>query len=720
MSHSSKAAKDLALTAATQRKPVAAATLPQQFSRNKNAAGRVLYGGGKSSSANYVATGTPEIRDPAFSPETLFLANDLKTLNRWIRYYDTFHPILPNSLDLHATFPISDFSFKGVKDASILDFYTYIKEDVLKLFDWTILASREYEVLGEVFTFFGWDSYGGYYNSSTILNPDLLDVYPFDMEGQRKFIISMDIPQNLDLLWRRKDMDSRYRVLWNRLDPVIRRCVETGYKIPLSPNNCFGIQRLAFAYDTRGTSQVLRCLKDLFYEDKLREAQMAVADGHITPMRLWKIGKTEAGYLPEAEELDEWREMLQRAQHQNLFQIVCHDAVDYQVKGIAEGLLPITPELDKIEERILTALYTSKAMTSGEGPCVSEDTEVLTVGGFKPFPQVTEMDLVASVNPDTHEIEYCYPKEVLCFDVVGPMRHFTGPGLDSLVTPNHRCFVKASGRKWHEIVIADEVLVGGTMLTVGPETVLEKDGFAFTESPVESIDVPEYKGKVYSLDLPPNRLYVSRRNGKVCVTGNTFSSSVIAMKVLEGRYQNKLYRIESIIKALYRKIAIQHEFYEATPAEVQHRVYRSKNDRKLIVPKVHWENYFSFAKDIERAKFYLELAKAHKLSFKRVMEVLGLDSAEEARLVEQEINSVYSDDVLQARVKKVLELTRSNGSGDAGDNEGGPKLGLPNNFAEPGGGGGGSPTPLEDVGAEIPEGTSQPPLANVETEMEQL
>jgi len=234
-------------------------------------------------------------------------------------------------------------------------------------------------------------------------------------------------------------------------------------------------------------------------------------------------------------------------------------------------------------------------------------------------------------------------------------------------------------------------------------------------------DIVEYSGNVYSLDLPPNRLYVSRRNGKVCVTGNTFSSSVIAMKVLEGRYQNKLYRIEAIIKQLFRKIAMQHEFYEATTAEVNDHIYRGKSDRKLMVPKVHWENYFSFAKDIERAKFYLELAKAHKMSYKRVLEVLGLDIGEEGRLVENEINSVFSDDVLQARIKKVLQLTGgSAGTGDEGET--GPRKGLPNNFAEPGGGGGGEggASPLEEAGAEIPEGTKQPPLPNAEEQKEAL
>lgn len=862
--------------------------------------------GGFSKKAYSLSTGTPELRDPIFNPESFYLAKDLQASNRWIRYYDTYHPILPNSLDIHATFPISDFSFKGVEDPFVLDFYNYVKEDVLHLLDWVILASREYEVLGEAFSFFGWDSYNGYFNSATILNPDLLEIYPFDWEGSRKFVISMDIPETFEMLKDKKDMDMRYRGLWDNLDPVIRRCVDNGTPIPLSPNNVFGMQRLAFPYDIRGTSQVLRCLKDLMYEDKLREAQMAVADGHITPYQIWKVGNTAQGYIPTDEELDDWNSLLEMAEHQNLFRIVTHDSVSYETKGVQEGLLPITPELDKIEDRILTALYTSRAWTTGDGPCVSADTEVLTRRGFIPFPLVTMDDYIASVNPATKELEYCKPKEILCFDVEGDMYNFKNSILDHYVTPNHRCYVKDPQKEEFDITLAEKIGAGYSFLSsvspfkgenpesirIGEKTysypeylvfaalylsegsieyyksgkpfcvrisqtkqhkkglnpffdsveaavkafypeavykeygdpekgfkgrfeivdhdlaihfmenygvgsgskkipsfvkdlsseLLEKilegsfygDGtllnknretrsfsvstisreladdlqeiafkcgkasristrvrpeprkplyrvrvynknirnFGLTPSVTkQQIKVDHYKGKVYSFDLPPNRIYVSRRNGLITVTGNTFSNAVIGLKVLEGRYQNKLYRIASIIKQLYRKIAIANDFYKTTEAQVAHKIRPSKNDREYMVPQIHWDNYFSFAKDIERAKFYYDLAKAHKISYQRVFEILGLDYEEEKRLLSEDMSSVFQDEIWQAKLQNLVKMVDENSPVGKG---------VPTNFAEPGGTGSEGDSIMEEEAMDQISDAGAPPLPDVETQMGEI
>lgn len=947
-------------------------------------------------SSSSLSVGTPEIRDPMFTPEAFYVMNsDIKTMNKWIRYYDKYHPILPNSLDIHTLFPISDFSFKGVTDPSIKDFYDYLKNEVLFLLDWVIKISSEYERFGEAFTFFSWDAYNGYFNSAVVLNPDLLELSSFDMDGQRKFVISMDIPESFDHLMHMKDIDQRYRGLWNNLDPVIRRCVEGGLPIPLNPANVFGMQRLQSAYDTRGTSQVLRCfvegtkvfvgdgtlknieevscsdscwtidgklspvtdtvcldhsdglidilldssenpiqctpdhkfpvyitgrycqecgkelsfaqykkginvcsrscnalkssifrkqpssivnpsgivwrtagelkegdllvssrqpdsgfnpvsldmarllgyflaegcyakgrknkysglnfsfcldekdtwvsdvvsilkdmgistsvykdrdnglrvstrnsvksyslvswmlsyageychskklsadvftwsldlqkeilkgfcrgdgsvstypelscvsvsfnlisqlsrialnlglphrlktqkkrntkhldaywllfpgsvnrsfidecfpdqvrvvneagvaafdvirklkdkgltikaiasklnsdslfklngkhwdvvavsraltsgaygikgkgkhthfsvtdkyilspirkisrrawsgkvycvtvkdpthsfslntvcthncLKDLMYEDKLREAQMAVADGHITPYQLWKLGNSVSGYVPTQDELENFSSLLNQSDHQNLFRIVTHSDVTYETKGVQDGLLNIIAEMDKIEDRILTALYTSRSMTTGEGP--------------------------------------------------------------------------------------------------------------------------------------------------------TYSNAVIGLKVLEGRYQHKLYKISGIIRALYRKIAEANEIYEPlTVAQSNNGIRPSKKDRKLMVPSVHWDNYFSFSKDIERAKFYLTLAQAHKVSFRRVLEILGLDFDEEQAIMQKDLKSLFETPIYE---KKMKELTGDGGVGGGG---------VPTDLTAPPSG------PMGDAGAEIPDGASAPPLPDME------
>jgi len=105
--------------------------------------------------------------------------------------------------------------------------------------------------------------------------------------------------------------------------------------------------------------------------------------------------------------------------------------------------------------------------------CYSDDTEVLTDKGFKTIDQLTELttsvsinpnyvngiDLdengkinsiltmkenfkVACVNPDTNEIEYHKPTELHMSHHEGKMLHFTGKKIDTLVSPNHKMWVK--------------------------------------------------------------------------------------------------------------------------------------------------------------------------------------------------------------------------------------------------------------------------------------
>jgi len=108
----------------------------------------------------------------------------------------------------------------------------------------------------------------------------------------------------------------------------------------------------------------------LLYEDKLREVQYAIADHHITPVQLWKIGSPESGYMPTADDLNDFRALLQAGAHDPLFTIVSHAAVQLELIGYTGSLLPVIPEFDWVEQRVLTALYTNKSMTSGEGPAV--------------------------------------------------------------------------------------------------------------------------------------------------------------------------------------------------------------------------------------------------------------------------------------------------------------------------------------------------------------
>lgn len=492
----------------------------------------------RSVKASQVTIGTPEIRDPLYNPETLYLPYNIQHINAWIRHYDKTHPVLGNCIDIHAYLPISPISIQGIEDPKIKNYYEYVAEERVRFYDWMLNGSREYEMLGEKFSYFAWNDDDKCFDAPVILNPDNLEVTPFEFDGKRTYVIDMEVPKILKDVYARAQQDERFLKLWNSVPYILQECVMSGKSIPLSPNNVYGMQRLQSPYHYRGTSQVFRVLKDVLHEDKLREAQMATADGHITPIEHWKIGDIAQGYMPNDDALDDFQSLLSEGDHNNYNRYVTHSAVSYNNYVPSAGMLNIIAEMDKIQERILTAMHVSSAWTGGDGP--------------------------------------------------------------------------------------------------------------------------------------------------------TYSNSVVALKVIRGRYKNKTIRFENIIKDIYRKIAYAHGFYQRTQAELVHRVYSNKG--KLIVPEIKWADSLAFNENFDLINMMIQLADKHKLSWQTVLEELGKDPEAEKRKITKEATSIFSDPVLESKINKILE-------GDVQTSE------------KPGGNIGGAPTNLSE--APQPPALEDMPEANV-------
>jgi len=94
--------------------------------------------------------------------------------------------------------------------------------------------------------------------------------------------------------------------------------------------------------------------------------------------------------------------------------------------------------------------------------CFSEDTEVLTQEGWKRVSEVSYEDKIATLNPETDELEYQHPSRLFNFEYSGKMCHFYGRHLDLLVTPDHNVYVSRykSGADWYpyQLEKAEDVL----------------------------------------------------------------------------------------------------------------------------------------------------------------------------------------------------------------------------------------------------------------------
>lgn len=84
--------------------------------------------------------------------------------------------------------------------------------------------------------------------------------------------------------------------------------------------------------------------------------------------------------------------------------------------------------------------------------CYDEKTRALTKEGLKSFDEITENDLVYSIDQETGELEETKIEKVIIQDYEGKMIQFGGKRHNLLVTPNHRMYYETTTgvRKWEE------------------------------------------------------------------------------------------------------------------------------------------------------------------------------------------------------------------------------------------------------------------------------
>jgi DNA-binding transcriptional regulator YbjK len=88
--------------------------------------------------------------------------------------------------------------------------------------------------------------------------------------------------------------------------------------------------------------------------------------------------------------------------------------------------------------------------------CYSDDTEVLTSGGWTLFKDLRKTDEVASYLIDG-SIVFEVPKASQCLDYSGPMVNFKAEWCDLLVTPDHRMLYKYSGMSVGKVRLAKDL-----------------------------------------------------------------------------------------------------------------------------------------------------------------------------------------------------------------------------------------------------------------------
>lgn len=305
----------------------------------------------------------PSFYHPLFQATNMMLPRDRRERNEWCRHFYMFEPIVGSALDLHTEFPISDFN-NVCYDKAIKDFFDYMAFEKLDLIGLLLDIGLEYWKIGDVFPFGQLNEAEGMWEKFTILNPDYIDIQASVLAEDP--IIEL-IPDSEIQTIVNGGPGGEFGEIYSQIPDEVLQQVKMGNNIRLDNRLVSHIAHKAAHYETWGLPLLMRCFKTLIYKDKLRQAQNAIADRHIMPIKVAKLGTPGEPY-PDQDQVDDFREMLMSCSDDPSSFLVYHYGVQFDYIGSSGKILPLNQEFEFIQHELMNGLCINQAMLNGEGP----------------------------------------------------------------------------------------------------------------------------------------------------------------------------------------------------------------------------------------------------------------------------------------------------------------------------------------------------------------
>ena len=210
--------------------------------------------------------------DIMLDPLLLFFPKDrLDEVNkRFRRIYET-HPIVNNVLDLHSTYPLSDF-YLQCDDPEVEKYYNDFKDRVglLELCRQMLL---EFYMLGETNVIGSWDINNFEWSDFTQYPPENIEVYGSYASTTNLVFLKPD--PDLQKKLRSKSVEQKLSETW---DKDFTEAVKSGKPYHIRNERLIRLVRNPTRYTKRGISLLWCVLHDVLYELKLRILQLTAAD----------------------------------------------------------------------------------------------------------------------------------------------------------------------------------------------------------------------------------------------------------------------------------------------------------------------------------------------------------------------------------------------------------------------------------------------------------
>ena len=299
--------------------------------------------------------------DKFYFPKNRVVANSI-----WREVYKR-DPAVATGTDMYSEMPWSDFDLVGIEDSHIRHVYEdmFSRINIVpKLPNFT----RDYLITGELVLHNIFNSTLGIWERIIPHNPDYVKVEGVGLALDQPLMWLLPTPEIKRLV---NSADPRIRRLQKLLPKEIVNAFRMNREVPLDALNTTFLARRNSSTDIRGTSLYTRMFRVIMYEDFIVNASLAVAQRNAAPLRIFKLGDPNSGWLPDEDDQAAFAEMLSMAEADPLAAIIMHHNVSCELVGVSDRVLLISREWDFIERVKLLAMGVSKSFLVGEASFAS-------------------------------------------------------------------------------------------------------------------------------------------------------------------------------------------------------------------------------------------------------------------------------------------------------------------------------------------------------------
>jgi hypothetical protein len=345
------------------------------------------YGQGGASGGGFgdiqFATGRP--RDPLFYwrqnnlPYDFSENEELAKVRAFCRLLYQTDPIVGSCVDIFSKFPVIGGHLES-KDERLTDFYEglFFDDEGLDYGEFLVDMGREYYTAGEAWPFATFNEDLGIWDDEELLNPDDIKVErsPF-LKDPRYFI---RLPWTIRQILTTKQPVWEYQKLVQEYPELAAYTAENAFM----PVSNILLKQLRFKGDTfnlRGLPLLTRAMRSMLQQEMLNTALDSIADRLYTPLILCKLGAsatdlgTSVPWIPTDDDLENFELALDAALAGDFRALIHNFAVDIQPVFGRENMPDLTPDFERIEDRILQVFGLSRTFLMGaqEGQTYAAD-----------------------------------------------------------------------------------------------------------------------------------------------------------------------------------------------------------------------------------------------------------------------------------------------------------------------------------------------------------